>query len=141
MTYLSYGIFAFILAAIITPLVRFFAHRTGAVDVPRPPRNLHTHVVAKLGGLAIYLSVAVATLIYIYSGSIDPMIVPFKFIWAMLLGGAVLMVGGFLDDKYELPPYILWIFPAIAAIIVVSSGIGVGIKFISNPFGAPFDLS
>ncbi len=140
MSYFGFGLFAFIMAVLITPIVRFLAERVGAVDVPRPPRNLHTHTVAKLGGLAIFLSVALGMLLYVHAGAIDPLIVPFRFVWALLLGGAVLMVGGFLDDKYELPPYILWIFPTISALIVVFSGIGVGIKFISNPFGAPINL-
>lgn len=140
MSYLGFGLFAFIIAVLITPIVRYLAERTGAVDVPRPPRNLHTHTVAKLGGLAIFFSVAIAMLLYVHAGAIDPLIVPFRFLWAVLLGGVVLVVGGFLDDKYELPPYILWIFPTVAALIVVLSGIGVGIKFISNPFGAPISL-
>lgn len=140
MNYVGFGVFAFIIAVLITPLVRFLAHRTGAVDVPRPPRNLHSHVIAKLGGLAVFLSVAIGMLLYVHAGAIDPLIVPFKFVWAILLGGVVLMIGGFLDDKYELPAHVLWIFPAIAALIVVLSGIGVGIKFISNPFGAPLNL-
>lgn len=141
MNYLGFGLFAFIIAVLVTPLVRYFAHRTQAVDVPRPPRNLHTHIVAKLGGLAVFISVAIGMLLYVHVGGIDPLIVPFKFVWALLIGGVVLMIGGFLDDKYDLPPYILWIFPALASLIVVLSGIGVGIKFISNPFGAPLSLN
>lgn len=140
MIYFGYGILTFILAVLITPVVRYFAFRVGAIDVPRAPRNLHTHTIAKLGGLAIFLSFVLGTLLFIYSGGIDPLIVPFKFVWAMLLGGVVLMIGGFLDDKYDLPPHLLWIFPALASFIVVFSGIGVGIKFISNPFGAPLSL-
>jgi UDP-GlcNAc:undecaprenyl-phosphate GlcNAc-1-phosphate transferase len=140
MNYLGYAILSFVLALAATPLVRHLAFRVGAVDVPRPPRNLHDKTVAKLGGLAIYLSVAVSILLFVYAGGINPEIVPFKFVWAILIGGLVLMLGGFLDDKYNLPPYILGIFPTLAALIVVSSGIGVGIKFISNPFGPPFSL-
>lgn len=140
MQYIGFGVFAFMLAVLITPLIRKLAFRVGAVDVPRPPRNLHSHTVAKLGGLAVFVTVAVSVLLYIVFGGIDPVIVPFKFIWATLIGGAVLMIGGYIDDKYELPPYILWIFPAAASLIVVLSGIGVGIKFISNPFGAPISL-
>ncbi len=141
MEYVGYCLAAFMLAAAITPLVRKLAFRVNALDIPRPPRNLHTHTVAKLGGVAIFLSVAIIVLLYVYAGGIDPFIVPFKFVWATLVGGAILMIGGFLDDKYDLPPQILWIFPAAAALLVVWSGIGVGIKFISNPFGAPIDLN
>ncbi len=141
MIYIGYAVIAFALAVIITPIIRKLAFRVNAVDVPRPPRNLHSHTVAKLGGLAVFLSTAIVTLLYVYAGGVDPLIVPFKFIWAMLIGGLVLMIGGFLDDKYDLPPYVLIIFPTLASLIVVFSGIGIGIKEISNPFGAPFNLN
>ncbi len=139
-TYIGFGIFAFMLAVLLTPLARKLAFRVKAVDVPRPPRNLHSHPVAKLGGIAVYITISVSVLLYVVFGGIDPLIVPFKFIWATLIGGLILMIGGFIDDIYELPPYLLWIFPAAASLVVVWSGIGVGIKSISNPFGAPFDL-
>ncbi len=142
MAYIWYTILAVGLALVLTPLVRKFAFRTGAVDVPRPPRNLHSKTVAKLGGLAVFLAFAITVLFYVgTSGFFDPNIIPFKFILALLGGGVVLMLGGFLDDKYELPPYLLWIFPALAALIVVFAGIGVGITFLSNPFGGNISLA
>jgi len=101
---------------------------------------LHSHTIAKLGGLAVFFGIGLATLVYVYFGGIDPLVVPFRFVWAMLIGGAVLMIGGFLDDKYDLSPQILIIFPLITSLIVVLSGIGVGIKEISNPFGSPLSL-
>lgn len=140
MMYIEYAVFSFILAVLITPLVRQFAFRVRAIDVPRPPRNLHTHTVAKLGGLAVFLSVSLSVLIFLYSGGVDPLIVPFKFVWAMLAGGLLLMIGGFLDDKYDLPPYLLFLFPTAASLVIVLSGIGIGITQISNPFGNPIRL-
>ncbi len=142
MTYVLYTLLAVALSLLLTPLIRKFAFRVGAVDVPRPPRNLHSKTVAKLGGLAVFLAFAITTLFYVgTSNHFDPNIIPLKFILALLGGGAVLMLGGFLDDKYELPPYLLWIFPALAALIVVFSGIGVGITFLSNPFGGTISLA
>jgi UDP-GlcNAc:undecaprenyl-phosphate/decaprenyl-phosphate GlcNAc-1-phosphate transferase len=140
MNYFGYALFAFVMAVLLTPLARYLAGRVGAIDVPRPPRNLHSKTVAKLGGLAIYVALGLSLLLFLHSGGIDPNIVPFKFVWATLGGGLILVLGGFFDDIYDLPPYILWIFPALAAIVVIWSGIGVGIKEISNPFGAPFSL-
>lgn len=140
MSYLVYAFAAFVVAGILTPVVRRLAMSVGAIDHPRAPRNLHDKPIPKLGGLAVYLSCALVVLGYIIFGSIDPNIIPFKFIWALLLGGAVLIVGGFFDDKYDLPPTVLWLFPAVASLIVVGSGIGVGITFLSNPFGDPISL-
>lgn len=142
MTYVWYALLAGGLALVFTPLVRKFAFRVGAVDVPRPPRNLHSQTVAKLGGLAVFLAFAITVLFYVGTSLyFDPNIIPLKFVLALLGGGGVLMLGGFLDDKYELPPYVLWIFPAAAALIVVLAGIGVGITFLSNPFGGTISLA
>ncbi len=140
MVYLFYFLGALAFAAILTPLVKKLAWQVGAVDVPRPPRNLHADTVPKLGGLAIFAAIVLAVAWYVYSGAVDYHIVPMRFIGAMLGGGAILMIGGVLDDKYDLPPYLQWLAPALAALVVVLSGIGVGIPFISNPFGPPISL-
>lgn len=141
MNYLAYAFLAFVLAAATTPLVRRFAIKVKAIDHPRAPRNLHDKPVPKLGGLAVYLSFAIVVLLYVIFRGIDPNIVPFKFVWSVLIGGAVLVIGGFLDDKYDLPPKYLWLFPALASLIVIWSGIGVGITLLSNPFGNPISLN
>lgn len=133
--YFFYFLAAVILALIITPVVRRVAFFLGCVDVPRPPRNLHAETTAKLGGLAVFVPFVVLLLIYMYSGQIDYNVIPIRFILAIVLGGLILMLEGFLDDKYDLPPKFLWIFPALSALIVVFSGIGVGITELTNPFG------
>lgn len=43
------------------------------------------------------------------------------------------MIGGFLDDKYNIKPHYQVIWPVLAIIAVIISGIGV--KYITNPFG------
>lgn len=140
MWYVGFFSLAGLLAIIITPLVRMFATKYGYMDNPRPPRNLHNYSVAKLGGLAIYLAVLLAMSVFWAIGGIDYNIVPEKFILAIIFGGAILVISGLIDDKYDLSAKYLWIFPALAALIVVLSGIGVGIKFLSNPFGDPISL-
>lgn len=141
MSYLIFFVVAGVLAVVLTPLVRMFAERFGYLDIPRPPRNLHNHPVAKLGGLAIYFAVTISLIIFWLSGGIDFLIVPQKFIWAIIFGGLVLVISGLIDDKYELSAKYLAIFPLVASLIVVLSGIGIGITYISNPFGAPIDLN
>jgi UDP-GlcNAc:undecaprenyl-phosphate GlcNAc-1-phosphate transferase len=64
-----------------------------------------------------------------------------RFFNGIIFGGLVLVVGGILDDKLDLPPKLLWLFPAIAALIIIFSGIGVGITQLSNPFGGPINLN
>lgn len=133
--YILYFLGGAVLALIITPIVRRMAFALGCVDVPRPPRNLHSKVTAKLGGVAVFVSFLILVGIYIYSGQIDYNVIPLKFILGIVFGGLVLMIEGFLDDKYDLPAKYLWVFPALSAFIIVISGIGVGITELSNPFG------
>lgn len=126
---------AAILSVLITPLVKRLAFKIGCVDVPRPPRNLHTRPTPNIGGLAIFIPFFLVFGFYSLSGGVNFEIIPLKFLFAIIAGGMVLMIEGVLDAKYDLPPKILWLFPALAALIVVMSGIGVGITFLSNPFG------
>lgn len=140
MFYLIYFTLAFLAAAAITPLVRYLAVRLKCVDLPRPPRNLHSRPIPKLGGMAVFIAFIVGLSVYLGSGHPDFNIIPLKFFIAIIAGAAVLMLGGYIDDRYDLPAKYLWIFPALAAYIIVYAGIGVGITFISNPFGNPISL-
>jgi UDP-GlcNAc:undecaprenyl-phosphate/decaprenyl-phosphate GlcNAc-1-phosphate transferase len=141
MDYILYFLLALLISKLITPLVIQLATNYGYLDIPRPPRNLHKQPVAKLGGIPIFIAIIVSGAVLWLSGGIDFAIIPQKFILAILFGGLVLMIGGVIDDKYDLPAKYLWIFPVIASLIVVMSGIGVGIKFLSNPFGDPISLN
>ncbi len=135
MIYLIYFITSFLLALAITPLVKKLAGRLNIIDVPKAPRKVHERPTPLLGGLSIYLSFLLAILIYLNFGNPNFEIVPIKFFLGIIFGGLILVLGGAIDDKYNLPPKILWLFPALASLIIVWSGIGVGITEISNPFG------
>lgn len=141
MIYLYYFALAVILSGLLTPLIKRLAISAGALDIPRPPRNLHALPTPKLGGLVIFLTVVIASALYATSGHLNFAVLPAKFLWAILAAGGVLMIGGYLDDKFDLPPKIAWLFPAIASVIIPLAGIGVGIKFLSNPFGDPISLA
>lgn len=140
MQYFIYFLVALVTAVVITPLVRYLAVRLKCVDVPRPPRNLHSRPIPKLGGLAVFIAFIVALSVYLKFGDPNFNIIPLKFFNAIGIGAAILMIGGYLDDRYDLSAKYLWIFPALAALVIVYAGIGVGITFISNPFGAPISL-
>ncbi|MCC7356271.1 MAG: undecaprenyl/decaprenyl-phosphate alpha-N-acetylglucosaminyl 1-phosphate transferase [Candidatus Doudnabacteria bacterium] len=141
MDYVWFGLIALAVSFAVTPLVRKLARATGAMDIPRPPRNLHAKPTPKLGGLAVVAGCAVAIGLYLQFGNWNSVVVPPSFFLGIGAGALILMIGGFLDDKYDLPPYLLWIFPSLAALVVVLSGVGVGITTLSNPFGEPFNLN
>jgi UDP-GlcNAc:undecaprenyl-phosphate/decaprenyl-phosphate GlcNAc-1-phosphate transferase len=129
------------LSLLLTPLVKKLAYGLQILDLPKPePRKIHSRAMPLLGGLSVYASFLLALLIYIKFGHPDLSIVPLKFFFGIILGGIVLIAGGALDDKFNLPPKILWLFPALASLIIVWSGIGVGIAQISNPFGSPIRI-
>lgn len=141
MSYLFYLFISFILSLVITPFVKKFAIKQVILDFPNHPRKIQKEPKPLLGGLAIFSVFLITIVIYLIFGKIDFSIVPLKFFFGIIFGGLILIFGGFFDDKYDLPPKILWLFPALASLIVVWSGIGIGIKQISNPFGAPININ
>ncbi|MBI2355677.1 MAG: undecaprenyl/decaprenyl-phosphate alpha-N-acetylglucosaminyl 1-phosphate transferase [Candidatus Doudnabacteria bacterium] len=115
---------AFLISFIGTFLVARIAVRRKILDIPDNERRLHKHPVPTMGGLAIFGSFFLVTftvgvlLGYLIGGNI-----PLKILAAIWAGGAILMIGGYLDDKYRLAPQYSVIFPILAALVVVSSGI------------------
>lgn len=55
MIYIIGFIVSLALALLLTPLVKKFAVKIGAVDVPNA-RKVHTRIMPRLGGLGIYLA-------------------------------------------------------------------------------------
>jgi len=127
------------LAVLFTLLMRLIAQRWKIIDQPTKQRKVHKKPVPLLGGLAIFIAFAGTILFYtlwdqsFFSGYMSP-----KHIVGILLGGLILMIGGVLDDKYNLSPGKLIIWPVMASVVVIASGIGV--DFISNPLGEALRL-
>lgn len=140
MPYLFVFISAFLAVALLTPLIRLVALRWQIVDLPNEPRKIHTRPTPLLGGLAIFAGlmavlwyVALATP-YFVGGALQ-----LKHLLGMSLGVLVLILGGVLDDKYNLSPRKQIVFSTFAALIIIVSGIG--IRAITNPFGGePWSL-
>ncbi|MFH1667896.1 MAG: MraY family glycosyltransferase [Candidatus Komeilibacteria bacterium] len=126
-------IVSLVLAFLLTALIRWWAIKGDIVDRPAP-RKVHSKPIPLLGGLAVYGSF-VLTLLIFWSRLLDGIIQP-KYLIGIILGGLVLMIGGYLDDRYQLSPKKQILFPFLACVIVIVSGIG--IKFITNPFGGYF---
>ncbi len=121
--------FAFILSASITPLVILLYRHFRLVDDPRQNRHAkvtHTRPVPRGGGIPIFLTLALLGLIFIG---------PDKHFLGILSGAAILACVGVLDDIFNLSPYLRVATGILAALAVVAAGIG--IAFITNPFGPP----
>ncbi|MFH1193534.1 MAG: MraY family glycosyltransferase [bacterium] len=111
--------------------VRKLASRWHIVDFPAKDRKLHAKPVPLLGGLAPYAAFFAVIFVLFYLKILPAnLFAPLK--W-MFLSSTIIMLGGFLDDKYVLPPKIQIIFP-LAAIALTLWG-GVRVHLITNPQG------
>ena len=131
---------ALVLSLVLTPLFARLARYWGFVDVPRGDRHTHNQVVPFFGGLSVFIAFAIPTLIVLFAtnhltaGEIDS-----KHFVGFFLGAAILLLGGLLDDKLDLPPRYSILFPLFASLVAVAFGIGV--EKITNPLGGAFVLT
>lgn len=127
-------VFAFVFSALMTPFMGVLARRYGILDMPSGDRKVHTEPTPLLGGVSVFLAFALPvffltlTTDVFTSGEIHA-----SHIFGVLLSGAILMVGGYLDDRYSLPPKLSILFPFAAALI--ATFLGIGIEKMTNPFG------
>ena len=56
---------AFAVSFLMCPLVKSFAYKIGAIDVPKDNRRMHKKPVPRLGGLAIFLGFIVSMLLFV----------------------------------------------------------------------------
>lgn len=128
---------ALMVGLILTVLVKKFAESRQIVDKPSAGRKIHQRPIPLLGGLAVYLTVLLLIMVfrdYILDGRILP-----QYLLAIGLGGFLLMIGGYLDDRFGLKPYLSILWPVLAALAVVAFGLE--IKYISNPLGGVINIT
>ncbi len=116
-----------ITTVITIPFVIKFAKKVNLMDDPKThihPAVIHKKPIPRAGGLAVYIGIVVASLIFV---PLD------GFTIAILLGGLAVVVTGLLDDKYDLSPYIRFGVNILTASIAVFAGVTV--PFITNPLG------
>ncbi|WP_336787388.1 glycosyltransferase family 4 protein [Paenibacillus sp. MMO-177] len=128
-------ILSLIIALVMTPLVKKFAFKIGAIDKPNH-RKVHTRIMPRMGGLGIYLAFAVGFLIlmpFIPDGLLNQE--GENLIRAVLVGGTMIILIGAFDDRFELSAK-LKLVAQIAAACVVVFGFGIKIDLLNVPFGA-----
>ena len=104
---------AFVLALILTPVVRAFARRVGMVAVPKTDR-WHKKPTAMLGGVVIWFTVIAAYFIFIPLTVYGPVI---------LLASTFLFLVGLVDDVIHIKPYQKLIGQVLGAAFVVYYGL------------------
>lgn len=120
---------------LVTPLVRNHFVKHGFIEDPiQKQQKTHnataTFSVPRGGGIPIFISVLITSLIFL---SFD------KHLVGILLAAFVTLFIGLIDDLKDISPFVRLSTNLLAALIVVASGIG--IAYISNPFGGIIDLS
>lgn len=134
MHYFLFFAAAGLLAFLLTAPIKKLAEKFSIVDPAGQPRKIHLGLKPLLGGTAIFLAFWLVILLLVLAGGWLPgRYISANFLWGIFGGGLILMVGGFLDDKYNLAPRWQFIFPALAVLAVIASGIG--IDYVTNPLG------
>lgn len=112
----------FALTIAITPLVKWFAFAVGATDKPED-RKVHSKIMPRLGGLAIYIGFITG---YLILRPEDQYALP------IIIGSGVILLTGMADDIFQLSAKWKFVGQIAAALIVVLGG--VKINFINIPF-------
>ncbi|NLZ74503.1 hypothetical protein GX917_01175 [Candidatus Falkowbacteria bacterium] len=130
-----------VLTAGITVLVRKAAISLNILDQPDEGghgRKIHRQPIPLLGGMAIFLAYFI--LLFIFARHFLSGNLRWSHLLAFFIGALILVIGGALDDKYNLPPRKQIIFPLLAIAVVILGG--VEIEKITNPFtGGYIDLN
>ncbi len=116
---LIYGFLAFLFSVLLsfalTPVIRALAFKIGAVDIPKDNRRMHKEPIPLIGGLGIFISFSVSTLLFIQYFSNQ--------VAGMLIGMLCMVTLGVVDDIRDLNPLVKFFFQILAALIPVLSGI------------------
>jgi UDP-GlcNAc:undecaprenyl-phosphate GlcNAc-1-phosphate transferase len=110
-----------------TPRTRRYSLEVGWADQPNA-RRLNREPLPNAGGLAVFCAVVLALVIAALLRRIVIVDVQVQ-ILAIVLGGSFVMLAGFIDDQYGLPPVFRLFVQLIAALLLVGTGIRVDVTF------------
>lgn len=113
---------ALVISFLSTPIVKSFAYKLGAIDVPKDERRMHKVPIPRMGGLAIFLGFIISVLLFV---EVDDQMK------GILLGSVIIVVMGIIDDITPLRASLKFVIQILAALIPVYYG--VQITCISNP--------
>ncbi|MEK9200574.1 MAG: MraY family glycosyltransferase, partial [Patescibacteria group bacterium] len=118
----------------VTPIVIKYAAKLKIIDDPKNhkhPKVVHSTPVPRGGGLVIMSALLSGGLLFLPKDT---------WLYGILAGAAILAGIGFLDDRFEeqVSPRLRLFLNALAALCVI--GVGIGITFVTNPFGGVIRL-
>ncbi len=99
------------------------------INKRKHPAHTHTGIIPRAGGVPIFLTLVICILLFL------PMN---KILLGIIFSSFLLVVIGLLDDYYDLSPYFRFVANLFISALVI--GFGLGIPFVSNPFGGVIRL-
>ncbi|HLC94776.1 MAG TPA: MraY family glycosyltransferase [Patescibacteria group bacterium] len=124
-------VLAFFISFILTFLATYptikYAKKGGLVDDSTArwhPAHTHTGIIPRAGGIPIYIGILLTALILLPRNQI---------VTGILIAGFFIIVMGLIDDYADVSPYLRFILNILIAGFVILFGLG--IPYVSNPFG------
>jgi len=132
MTFFFPLVFAFFLSFLFTYPTIFWAKKLNLVtDKKKRKHPAHTHKgkIPRGGGIPIFFSFLISSIFFLPIN---------KIILGIIISSFFLLLIGILDDYFDISAYFRFFANLLIAATVVSFGLG--IPYISNPFGGVFQL-
>ena len=139
-TLLIGGISAFVLAFVLTYIVKAFCYKVGWLDKPAA-RRVHSKAVPRLGGVAMFLAFAIVSLLFYTPGSnLNAHANELTIYWLLIAAGALMVLVHAYDDILGLGPWPKLLAQTIAVLIILGPWIdktfhGILLFTFNNPFG------
>lgn len=126
---------SFLISFFLTPLIRNFFIKRKLVEYPEAKQKKTKNATAlspvpRGGGIPVFMGILITSFLFL---PLD------KHLIGILFAALITLLIGVWDDIKDISPIFRLLTNIISALIVV--GFGVGIAFISNPFGGVIDLS
>jgi UDP-GlcNAc:undecaprenyl-phosphate GlcNAc-1-phosphate transferase len=133
-TYLSLFLIALFSSLLLTPIIRRLAQRLDWLDRPRGLRKIHERAIPRLGGIAIFLSIAAALAVL---PLIDNLVTrslrtEWKEITAVLVSSSLVFLFGIFDDLHGSRARWKLLVQILAGVVLYA--LGGRIEAISLPF-------
>lgn len=128
-------LFATLISWIATRFVVKWGRTLKIMDDPSThahPKVVHSQAVPRGGGIPIFVTTLICAAVFLPLAN--------QRVWGVLAGATLLAITGFLDDRFEekISPYLRLGVNVVAALLAIGSGIG--IPYITNPFGGVIHL-
>ncbi len=122
---LWFGVRSFVLALILTPIVRDIFHSYGVVDQPDKSRKVHRYPIPRVGGIAIVVSYFAA--FYLWRPEEPHLAGVLNLVERLLPAACVVFAVGLIDDFFGLKPWQKLLGQLGAAMLALHAGVRVSL--------------